>query len=269
MKKLTRFSLVLMLFSLLSISYHVTSASADDNVLPGMAGGQCDPNPACVENCCAPGPNNHGGPNDHHNGPNDHGDPCMNMPPGPAQADCYRHKDDHRGPNDHHNGPNDHMRGPNDHGGPGHNSCASIPDPANRAECEKHSGPNDHRGPNDHHNGPNDHGGAPGGRDCAAIPHPNGSAHVDPPQSKIDAVEAEYKAGCKAGNCGISPNTYASLESLGHSREEIDCFLQEGERRHHDQHGGPGHNSCASIPDPAQRAECEKHSGPNDHRGPN
>ena len=22
----------------------------------------------------------------------------MNMPPGPAQADCYKHKNDHRGP---------------------------------------------------------------------------------------------------------------------------------------------------------------------------
>ena len=130
MKKITQFSLVLILYALMSVSYLVTSASADDNILPGMAGGQCDPNPACVENCCAPGPNNHGGPNDRHGGPgscpegpgydaciaaesaasrtgdhhpggpNDHGDPCMNMPPGPAQADCYRHKDDHRGPGD-------------------------------------------------------------------------------------------------------------------------------------------------------------------------
>ena len=54
------------------------------------------------------GPNDHGGP-----GPNDHGDPCMNMPPGPAQAECYKHKNDHRGPNDGMNrGPNDHMRDP-------------------------------------------------------------------------------------------------------------------------------------------------------------
>ena len=91
MKKIERISLVLILFSLLSVSYLVTSASAQIGMPPRMNGGQCDPNPACVENCCPRGPNDHGGPNDHHNGPNDHGDPCMNMPPGPAQADCYRH----------------------------------------------------------------------------------------------------------------------------------------------------------------------------------
>jgi hypothetical protein len=87
----------------------------------------------------------------------------------------------------------------------------------------------DHRGSGD----------MPGGENCAAIPHPNGSPHVDPPQSKIDAVEAEYKAGCQAGNCGISPATYASLESLGHSSQEVDCFLREGERNHNEQHDGP------------------------------
>ena len=242
MKKITRYSLVLMLFSLLSISYLVTSASADDNVLPGMAGGQCDPNPACVENCCAPGPNNHGGPNDHHGGPgscpegpgydaciaaesaasrtggdhhpggpndhhggpNDHGDPCMNMPPGPAQADCYRHKDDHRGPNDHMN------RGPNDH-----------------------SDPNDHRG-------------MPGGEDCAAMGMKDGSPHVDPPQNILDQVKAEYEANCKNGNCFLGEGNYKLLEDMGHMRAKVDCFLKEGERRHHDEHGGP-----------------------NDHRGPN
>ena len=259
MKKLTRFSLLLMLFSLLSISYHVTSASAIDNVLPGMAGGQCDPNPACVENCCAPGPNNHGGPNDHHGGPG-------SCPEGPGYDACIAAESAaSRTGGDHHpGGPNDHHGGPNDHGDP----CMNMPPGPAQADCYRHK--DDHGGPNDHMNrGPNDHGDMPGGENCAAIPHPNGSPHVDPPQSNIDAVEAEYKASCQAGNCGISPNTYASLESLGHSREEIDCFLQEGERRHHDQHGGPGHNSCASIPDPANRAECEKHSGPNDHRGPN
>ncbi len=309
MKKITRYSLVLILFSLLSISYLVTSASADDNVLPGMAGGQCDPNPACVENCCAPGPNNHGGPNDHHGGPgscpegpgydaciaaesaasrtggdhhpggpndhhggpNDHGDPCMNMPPGPAQADCYRHKDDHRGPNDHHNGPNDHMRGPNDHGGPN--------DHMNRGPND-HGGPNDHmRGPNDHRGppgdmrgdhrgppgdmrgdhrgptdcpagttcgGPNDHHGMPGGEDCAAMGMKDGSPHVDPPQNILDQVKAEYKANCKNGNCFLGEGNYKLLEDMGHMRAKVDCFLKEGERRHHDEHGGP-----------------------NDHHGPN
>ena len=55
------------------------------------------------------------------------------------------------------------------------------------------------------------------------------------------------EASCKAGNCGISEATYASLTSLGHSRAEVDCFLGEGQRRHNDGPGGPG--------------------GPNDHQG--
>ena len=219
MKKIERISLVLILFSLLSVSYLVTSASAQIGMPPGMNGGQCDPNPACVENCCGQcdpnpacvenccprGPNDHGGPNDHHNGPNDHGDPCMNMPPGPAQADCYRHKDDHRGP--------------------------------------------------------------PGGEDCEAMGMKDGSPHVDPPQNILDQVKAEYEANCKNGNCFLGEGNYKLLEDMGHMRAKVDCFLKEGERRHNDQHGGPGHNSCASIPDPANRAECEKHSGPNDHHG--
>ena len=87
----------------------------------GTCCNQCDPNPACVSGdpnaipCCGGpgpmdgGPNDHGSPNDQHmSGSNDHGDPCMNMPPGPAQAECYKHKNDHRGPNDGMN------RGPNE-----------------------------------------------------------------------------------------------------------------------------------------------------------
>jgi hypothetical protein len=212
MTKLTRVSLFLMLFSLVSSSFLILSASAqngegfrDPSFVDGDSNSGLCGKPVC------PGLGNDGRPINDHGGPNDHGDPCMNMPPGPAQADCYRHKDDHRGPGD-----------------------------MNR-------GPNDHRGP-------------PGGENCAAIPHPNGSQHVDPPQSKIDAVEAEYKAGCKAGNCGISPNTYASLESLGHSRQEVDCFLREGERRHNDQHDG--RNDHGGPNDHMNR-------GPNDHGGPN
>ena len=73
---------------------------------------------------------------------------------------------------------------------------------------------------------------------CAQIPHPDGSAHVDPPQEQIDAVEAEYAASCQAGSCSLSEASYASLESLGHSRGEIDCFLAEGERQHNEEHGG-------------------------------
>ena len=96
----------------------------------------------------------------------------------------------------------------------------------------------------EHHDGP----------DCAAM-HPGGAAaHVDPPQSKLDAIGAEMEASCKAGNCGISEATYASLTSLGHSKQEVDCFLGEGQRRHNDGPGGPGHHPGGP-------------GGPNDHQG--
>jgi hypothetical protein len=84
-------------------------------------------------------------------------------------------------------------------------------------------GMGDHQGDSDH---------------CAAL-HPGGAAaHVDPPESTLDAIGAEMEASCKAGNCGISEASYTSLTSLGHSRAEVDCFLAEGERSHPEQHGG-------------------------------
>ena len=102
------------------------------------------------------GPNDHGGP-----GPNDHGDPCMNMPPGPAQAECYKHKNDHRGPNDGMN------RGPNDHRGPN--------DGMNR-------GPNDHmRDPGCDPNLAPDAGGCPDGfQGRPGGPGPNGDMNGGP-----------------------------------------------------------------------------------------
>ena len=114
--------------------------------------------------------------------------------------------------------------------------CATLP-PDTRPQCEAaaHGGPP----PGGQHNGP-----PPGGHEgdpsaaCAAIPHPDGSAHVDPPEAKINDVEEEYKANCQAGACSLSEATYASLESLGHSRGEIDCFLAAGERQHNEEHGG-------------------------------
>ena len=135
-------------------------------------------------------------------------------------------------------------------------------------------------------------GGMPGGEDCSAM-HPGGAAtHVDPPQSLIDAIEGEYKASCQAGNCGISPASYANLESLGHARAEVDCFLREGERRHNDQHGGPGNlgheermkcdNTRGTARDDCHReldrkyhnqnnygGSVDMNRGPNDHGGPN
>jgi hypothetical protein len=73
--------------------------------------------------------------------------------------------------------------------------------------------------------------------------HPGGAAaHVDPPESQIEAIEAEFEASCRAGNCALSDVTYASLESQGHSRGEVDCFMAEGERRHNEQHEGGNHD---------------------------
>jgi hypothetical protein len=110
----------------------------------------------------------------------------------------------------------------------------------NNQNGQQHNDPNGQQ--HNNQNGQQHHGtnnqGDQGESACAAIPHPDGSAHVDPPQEQIDAVEAEYAASCQAGACSLSEATYASLESLGHSRGEIDCFLAEGERQHNEEHGG-------------------------------
>ena len=106
-------------------------------------------------------------------------------------------------------------------------------------------------------------------QDCAQL-HPEGAAtHVDPPESQIEAIEAEYRASCERGNCAISDATYASLQSQGHSRDEVDCFMAEGENDNehmNDGRGGEhmnsGGNDCMNHPDGSvARAECE-------HRNP-
>ena len=90
--------------------------------------------------------------------------------------------------------------------------------------------PDDQQGQQHDQQGDNDH--------CAAL-HPGGAAtHVDPPQAEIDAIETEYRVSCETGNCALSDASYASLESQGHSRDEVNCFLAEGERSHPEQHGG-------------------------------
>ena len=81
---------------------------------------------------------------------------------------------------------------------------------------------------------------------CRAMGMADGSPHVDPPQDVLDQVEAEYEANCQSGNCFLGEGNYKLLEDMGHMRAKVDCFLKEGERRHHDEHGGP-----------------------NDHHGPN
>ena len=99
------------------------------------------------------------------------------------------------------------------------------------------------KGMRDHQGDMGDHQGKgmpPMGQDCAAL-HPGGAAtHVDPPQAELDAIETEYRISCETnqGNCALSESSYASLIAQGHTREEVDCFLAEGERSHPEQHGG-------------------------------
>ena len=131
-------------------------------------------------------------------------------------------------------------------------------------------------------------GSAPVGQmdqDCAQL-HPGGAAtHVDPPESQIEAMEAEYRASCERGNCAISDATYSNLENQGHSRGEVDCFMAEGERDanrgpndHGDMPGMPGMTGgpggmpgmgdpCMNMPPGPAQADCYKHN--NNHGGPN
>ena len=73
---------------------------------------------------------------------------------------------------------------------------------------------------------------------CEAMGMADGSPHVDPPQNVLDQVAAEYEANCQAGNCFLGEGNYQLLESMGHTREKVDCFLQAGEDHHNQQHGG-------------------------------
>jgi len=87
------------------------------------------------------------------------------------------------------------------------------------------------------------HMGNPNGHDdhtahCEAMGMADGSPHVDPPQNVLDQVAAEYEANCQAGNCFLGEGNYQLLESMGHTREKVDCFLQAGED-HHNQHHDP------------------------------
>ena len=99
---------------------------------------------------------------------------------------------------------------------------------------------------------------------CAAL-HPVGAAtHVDPPESQIEVIAAEYEASCKAGNCALSESTYSRLESQGHSRAEVMCFLAEGEAEHegrqgnHSNAGGnhPQGDPCMKAPAGPDRKAC-------------
>ena len=210
MKKIKQLTFVLFIVSALAFSYPATQVFAQEGAhVSGnhISGVQCDSSPACNPasgTCCGqcdPGPACN--PND----PN--GIPC-----------CGQHNDGAHISGNQSGGQCDTSTAcnPND-------PCMNMPPGPKKDECYKQHG--------DHHDGPNGHGESY----CSAIPHPDGSKHVDPPEGLLDRVAAEYEAGCRAGKCGISRRTYSKLMAFGHSRREIDCHLAEGHMHNNDGQG--------------------------------
>ena len=65
--------------------------------------------------------------------------------------------------------------------------------------------------------------------------HPSGTTHSDPIEADAMRWETEW-----LDNSGsLSEATYSEIESQGHSREEVACYL-EGARRGDDHHDGGG-----------------------------
>ena len=230
MKKITQFSLVLILFLLLTTLYLVASATAQTGMLPGMNGGQCDPNPACVtgccgqcdpnpacvENCCPGGPNDQGGPNDHMNTGNNPGGHMGSCPEGPGYDACIAAQSAASATNHH---PGDtcmqHPAGPardncySNQPGPGHHD-PNMPPPGGQ-----HHDPN-MAPPGGEHHDPN-------------MPPPGGPNH---PPGGCDPNLAPDAGGCPDGFQG---------------------------KPHHDgpkDHGGPNDQHMSGSND---------HGGPNDH----
>ena len=119
-------------------------------------------------------------------------------------------------------------------GGEHHDPCMPPPggehhDPNMPPPGGEHHDPNIPPPGGEHHdpNGHDDHT-----AHCEAMGMADGSPHVDPPQNVLDQVAAEYEANCQAGNCFLGEGNYQLLESMGHSREKVDCFLQAGEDHH-------------------------------------
>ena len=77
----------------------------------------------------------------------------------------------------------------------------------------------DHRGDNDH---------------CQRL-HPSGTTHSDP----IEADAMRWEAEWLDNGGSLSEATYSEIESQGHSREEVACYL-EGARRDGDHRDGGG-----------------------------
>ena len=239
MKKIKQLSFVLFIFSVLVFSYPMTQVFA-------QGGAQCDANPACDPasgTCCNQCDS---GPACNANDPN--AIPCCGLEEGNANGQDFGQS---QGFNQSLEQGGAHVSGNNISGGqcdanpacdPASGTCCNKCDP--NAACvadDSHAIPccsnNDmsqsRRHPYDKGRGDEHHEKGRGDehhdKGCEKM-HPGGaSKHIDPPQSQLDIIEAEYEASCKAGKCTLSDESYESLENQGHSRNEVNCFLAEGE----------------------------------------
>jgi len=142
--------------------FQVAPVGADPSMLPGMTGGACDPNPACVENCCPVGdsaPSGEHPPGEHPPGEHHDGPPPGEHPPG-----------------EHHDGPPPGEHPPGEH----HDG----PPPGEYPPGEHHDGPPPGEHPPGEHHDPQgqtgDHGGIPMCGDVPCPP-PEGDGHHDGP----------------------------------------------------------------------------------------
>ena len=72
-----------------------------------------------------------------------------------------------------------------------------------------------------------------GERDHCQSLHPSGTTHTDPDEAVAGGWEAEW-----LDNSGsLSEATYTEVEAQGHSRDEVNCYLQ-GARREGGDHRG-------------------------------
>ena len=72
-----------------------------------------------------------------------------------------------------------------------------------------------------------------GERDHCQSLHPSGTTHTDPDEADAGRWEAEW-----LDNSGsLSEATYTEVEAQGHSRDEVNCYLQ-GARREGGDHRG-------------------------------
>jgi hypothetical protein len=90
------------------------------------------------------------------------------------------------------------------------------------------------RGDGDHRDGGGRHG--DGDNEHCQRLHPSGTTHNDPIEADAMRWETEW-----LNNSGsLSKATYAEIESQGHSREEVACYLEGARRGNGDHRDGGG-----------------------------